>query len=195
MRYAGRFFIGWFGLFAAGCFESDYTKLVRQELGRNIRMDSVVLGINLGDTREEFYGKCFDLNKDSLVTQGPDGATVQFFFSDSLFHDKPTPIRLLFIPRFDPADTIAEINMEYSYVGWAPWNRHLQSDTLFRKVQRMLLHRYGGNEFVFPEIAGNRTPVKVDGNRRMIVYVKDERNVVVKVQDLLNNMFKHSISK
>jgi len=184
--------VGWV---AAGCVESDYTRLVKQELARNIRMDSVLLGIHLGDTREEFYGQCFDLNKQRLVTQGPNGATVQYLFIDSLVHAVPTPMRLLFIPRFDARDTIAELNLEYSYVGWSPWNSNLQVDTLFVKVQQMLIRSYGGNPFVFPKIEGVKTPVKLDGNRRMIVYKKDERNVVVKVQDIKNAMFRHSVSK
>ncbi len=182
-------------LFGSGCFQSEYTRLVKQELSRDTRMDSVVLGINLGDTRDEFYGKCFDLNQQHLVTQGPNGATVQFLFTDSLVHQKPTPMRLLFIPQFDDQDSIAEMNLEFSYVGWSPWNKSLQSDTLFNKVQQLLLIGYGGNRFIFPTIAGQATPVKLDANRRMIVYKKDERNVVVKVQDILNERFRHSISE
>lgn len=195
MKYSGKFFCFVFFFLLFSCFQSDYTRLVKSELAKDKRVDSVVLGINLGDTRDEFYGKCYDLNQQRLVTQGPNGATVQFLFTDSLVHATPTPLRLLFIPLFDEQDTIAEMNMEYSYVGWAPWKRNLQSDTLFQKVQQLLEKSYGGNRFIFPEVAGKHTPIKLDGNRRMIVYQKDERNVVVKVQDIRNKLFRHSITK
>src|SRR5688572_15856779 len=111
-----------------GCFQSDYTKVVKSELAKGVRMDSVIFGIYLGNTRHEFYGQCFNLNKQRLVTEGPDGATVQYLFTDSLVHEQPTNMRLLFIPRFDEKDVIAELNLEFSYIGWAPWNENLQAD-------------------------------------------------------------------
>lgn len=179
----------------SGCWQSDYTKLVKRELKKGVRQDSLVLGIYFGKTRDEFYGKCFDLNRDSLVTEGPNGATVQYLFTDSTVHDQPVPMRLLFIPQFDENDIINEMNFEFSYVAWAPWNDQFHSDKLILKVQQLLMEWYKGNAFVMAEINGQETPVKVDGNRRMIVYIKDAQNVVVKVQDILHPKYRHSISK
>lgn len=192
LKYASNFFA--LGIVWSGCFQSDYTKLVKAELAKGIRMDSVVFGINLGDTRDEFYGKCFDLNKQQLVTAGPNGATVQYLFTDSLFHAEPTDMRLLFIPAFDKDDVLIEMNLEFSYMAWAPWNRQYQSDTLKEKVLELLMQWYKGNEFIIAKINENEVPVKLDGNRRMLVYIKDEKNVVVKVHDILHPKYSHFIS-
>ncbi|MBX2916933.1 MAG: hypothetical protein KF856_16810 [Cyclobacteriaceae bacterium] len=187
--------IGCLILFFGACTQSEYSKLVKDELRKGIRMDSVIFGINLGDTRDEFYGKCFDLNKKQLVTQGPRGATVQYLFTDSLIHKNPASLRLLFIPAFDEKDIIKEINLEFSYTAWAPWNTELQSDRLIEKVKEILMMWYKGNPFVTVKLDDQELPVKVDGNRRLIVYIKDEQNVVVKVHDILHPAYKHSITK
>ncbi|MCW5912825.1 MAG: hypothetical protein KIT62_17270 [Cyclobacteriaceae bacterium] len=163
-------------------------------MARGVRADSLLFGINLGDSRDEFYGKCFDLNKKELVTQGPGGATVQYLFTDSLFHDSPIPMRLLFIPAFDEKDKIAEMNLEFSYMGWAPWSKELQSDALIEKVLKLISSWYKGNPFIFVEMDGKNMPVKLDANRRMVVYIKDEQNVVVKIQDILHPKHQHSIT-
>lgn len=177
------------------CFQSDYTKLVKSELAKDVRMDSVLLGISLGDTRNVFYGKCFDLNKEKLITPGQGNTSVQYMFRDSLVHEKPTEIRLLFYPTFDKKNIIAEVKMEFSYPGWAPWNRPFQSDSLEQKVMKLLMHWYKGNEFVKAHVNGGEMPVKVDGNRRMIVFIKDAQTVGVKVQDILHPYFRHSITQ
>lgn len=182
-------------LFFGACTQSEYTKLVKNELNKDIRMDSVIFDINLGDTRDEFYGKCFDLNKKQLVTQGPKGATVQYLFTDSLIHKDPASLRLLFIPAFDEKDVIKEINLEFSYTAWAPWNTELQSDKLIEKVKEILMMWYKGNPFVMVKLNDQELPVKLDGNRRLILYIKDEQNVVVKVHDILHPAYKHSITK
>jgi len=178
----------------SSCFQSDYTKLVKAELARGVRMDSVLFGINLGDTRDEFYGKCFDLNKQQIITEGPDGATVQYLFRDSVVHAQSTPMRLLFIPAFDKNDVIMEMNLELSYIGWAPWNEHLQADKLKESVLKLMTQWYKGNEFITAKIDDKDVPIKLDGNRRMLVYIKDEQNVVVKVQDILHPTYRHSVS-
>ena len=182
-------------LLVSGCFQSDYTKLVKSELAKGIRMDSLVFGINFGDTNDEYFGKCFDLNKQHLVTNGPNSGTVQYFFSGSLVNDKPTTIRMVFIPVFDKDNKIIEMNLEFSYPSWAPWTEEYQSDKLKEKVLQLLMLRYKGNEFVRATINGKEYPIKLDGNRRMVVYIKDEQNVVVKIQDILHPKYQHSITK
>lgn len=177
-----------------GCRQSDYTKLVKSELAKGVREDSILLGINFGDARNEFYGKCFDLNKKQLVSQGPNNTSVQYIFTDSLVHQEPIQIRLLFYPDFDDRDVISNMDMEFSYSGWAPWNKGLQSDSLKLKVIDLLMKWYGGNEFVIAHPDNNDVPVKLDGNRRILLYVKDTQSVLVRVQDILHPKFQHSIS-
>lgn len=175
------------------CFQSDYTKLVKTELEKGVRQDSLLLSIRFGDTRNEFYGKCFDLNKQRLVTQGPGNTSVQYLFTDSAVHKKPIQMRLLFYPEYDEKEAIVEMDMELSYPGWAPWNRALQSDSLKVKAMQLLMHWYGGNEFVTANVNDKPMSVKVDGNRRVLIYIKDAQSVAIKVQDILHPKFKHSI--
>ena len=182
-----------FGTIFSGCFQSDYTKLVKAELARGVRMDSILLGMHFGNTRNEFNGKCFDLNKMHIATQG-EGFSVQYLFTDSLVHREPTPIKLLFVPAFDDKEILTNMDLKFSYVGWAPWNKQLQSDSLKTKVMELLMHWYGGNEFITANIQDTQVPVKLDGNRRILVYVYDAQSVVVRVQDILHPKFRHSIS-
>ncbi len=193
LRYVSSIF--GLGLILSGCFQSDYTKLVKSELSKGIRMDSVVLGINLGDSNDEYFGKCYDLNQQHLVVAGPFGGSVQYDFVDSLVHEQPTSIRMLFIPVFDNENKLIEMNLEFSYPSWAPWNEQYQSDKLKEKVLKLLLLGYKGNEFVTATINHKDYPIKLDGNRRMVVYIKDEQNVVVKIQDILHPKYQHSITK
>jgi hypothetical protein len=182
-----------FGLALSGCVQSDYTKLVKSELVKGIRKDSILLGINFGDTKDDFYGRCFDLNKKQLVTQGPNGVSVQYLFTDSLVHDQPTPIRLLFKPGYDEKKVISDMDVELSYQAWAPWNVHLQSDSLKIKMMKLFMLWYKGNEFITVNLNDSTNmPVKLDGNRRVLIYVKDTQSITVKIQDILHPKFKHS---
>lgn len=175
----------------SGCFQSEYTRLVKSELAKGVRNDSLLFGIRFGDTRNEFYGKCFDLNRQQLVTAGA-GNNVEFIFSDSLFHKRPTNLSLLFYPSFDQNERISNMKMQFSYRAWAPWNRDLQSDSLIGKTEKILMKWYGGNSFIMAEVGDQRVLVKLDGNRRILLYIFDMQNVSVEVQDILNPVFKHS---
>jgi hypothetical protein len=175
----------------SGCFQSEYTRLVKSELAKGVRNDSLLFGIRFGDTRNEFYGKCFDLNRQQLVTAGA-GNNVEFVFSDSLFHKRPTNLSLLFYPSFDQNERISNMKMQFSYRAWAPWNRDLQSDSLIGKTEKILMKWYGGNNFIMAEVGDQRVLVKLDGNRRILLYIFDMQNVSVEVQDILNPVFKHS---
>lgn len=178
----------------AAC-QSDYTKMVKEELAKGIRKDSILLGINLGDTRQDFYGRCFDLNKQELVMESPGNNAVQYVFTDSVVHSSPKEIRLFFFPNFDDDQKIAEMEMDFSYTGSAMYDKSLQADSLKDRVQDLLMAWYKGNKFVIANVKDESLPVKVDGNRRIIVQKKDERSVLVRVQDLLHPAFQHSITR
>jgi hypothetical protein len=178
----------------SGC-QSDYTKMVKEELGKGVRQDSILFGINFGDSRQDFYGRCFDLNKQQLVMQGPGNNSVQYTFRDSIVHKEPQEIRMLFFPNFDDNDRIAEMQMEFSYVGSAIYDKSLEADSLNLRLQDLLVAWYKGNEFVNAHLDEKDLPVKVDGNRRIILYNTDMHSVTVRVQDLLHPAFQHSITK
>lgn len=169
--------------------ESDYTKMVKAELAKGIRQDSLLLGISFGNTREEFYGKCFDLNRQKLVTQGV-GFSVQYMIKDSL-QQPPRNISMLFYPTFDTLDIIKGMDIEFRYPGWNPNIRELQSDSLENHVKKLLLKWYKGNDFVTAHFDKKDTPVKVDANRRIILFVEDEQRILVHVQDLLHPDYRH----
>jgi len=182
------------GTLFASCVQSDYTKLVKSELAKGIRRDSLLFNIHFGDSKEDFYGKCFDLNKQGLVTEGPGNAWVQYFFRDSIASKKSREIRLLFMPQYDSTTSISEMRMEFSYSGWAPFNRDFQSDSLQGRAKKLLMKWYKGNEFIKTEINNKDIAVKVDGNRRILVHIKDPQSVAVEMQDILNPLFAHSIT-
>jgi len=119
--------------------------------------------------------------------------SVQYLFSDSLVHAEPTPIRMLFVPAFDEKQILTNLDLKFNYVAWAPWNKQLQADSLEVKVKKILMNWYGGNEFIIAKVGDTYVPVKLDGNRRILIYKDAPQNVLVKVQDILHPKFKHSI--
>lgn len=182
------------GILLNSCVQSEYTKLVKSELAKGVRYDSILLGIHLGDTQNEFREKCFALNRKHLTTEGP-GFYVQYLFADSLSHNQSTPIRLLFKPEFDNKDKITDMDLKFNYVGWAPWNRQYQSDSLKVRIITMLEQWYGGNKFVVAHTGDKDIPVKIDGNRRMLVLEEVPQTVVVKVQDMLHPKYKETVNQ
>jgi hypothetical protein len=173
-----------------GCNQSEYTKLVNRELAKGMRYDSVLLGIKFGDKRKDFQEKCFDLNRKKMVMEAA-SYWVRYIYDDSTMR-KPAKMNLLFYPTFDDGQALAGIDMKFSYEGWSPWNKNLQSDQLQETVKRLLVKWYGGNEFVTAHVNGKSIPVKLDGNRRIIIYDSPPQHVIVRIQDILHPMFSHN---
>ncbi|MDQ3394949.1 MAG: hypothetical protein M3512_12660 [Bacteroidota bacterium] len=178
-----------------GCRESEYTRLVKNEHHNGLKKDSLLFNIAFGNSKSEFYNKCWELNKQELVTHAPSNQAVQYVILDSMVHDSPTKIMLYFFPTFDEQEIINGMNMEFSYLGWAPWNRQYQSDSLMMKVVQILEKWYGGNPFIYVDFENNpvKVPIKVDGNRRIIVRIKDTQTVMATIHDISHKEFKHSL--
>ncbi len=176
--------------FLSSCRKSDYTKLVERELKKGVRSDSILLGISFGDTKTDFYAKCAELNKQHLTMQGTMGFSVQYLFEDSIYHKNPTPIKLLFFPYFDENDKLIDMDLKFSYLGWAPWTRDLQADSMKIRLKRILMDWYKGNDFIKAHVGKDTLDVKLDGNRRIVLKVEDAQTVSARAQDLFSPKYK-----
>jgi hypothetical protein len=58
---------------------------------------------------------------------------------------------------------------------------------------KLLMKWYKGNEFITAKVGEEEVPVKLDGNRRILVIIRNEQHVLVKVQDILHPSFKHKL--
>ena len=64
-------------IFLVSACQSEYTKLVKSELKSGKKNDTIFYNLRFGNTRQEFFKICWDLNKEGKVTNGPSNNTVQ----------------------------------------------------------------------------------------------------------------------
>ena len=81
----------------------------------------------------------------------------------------------------------------FQYDGWAPWNKHLFSDSLLQDVLQLYKKWYSkGNSFIEMKEPGKSTIyVKVDGNRRIVIGKKDDMVVKANYTNLITEQKKN----
>lgn len=160
--------------------KSEYQKLVDTELATNVRQDSLFLGISLQMESKAFFGHCWELNKQGVLTNGV-ANQVKYDVSDKLNHEAS----MYFYPKFVEGK-IFEMPMEFQYDNWALWNEELSVDNLLEEVKGLLEDWYGEGFIKMVNEDGSKSVwVKVDGNRRIRVYRKSISAVAVVFTDLL----------
>ncbi len=161
---------------------SKYSNLVKKELKANKRVDSIFFGIYLGMPRKKFFMHCWEMNKKGIFRDGTNNSYVLY----KLNKDLKYPASMNFYPDFIDS-TIWRMRVNFQYDGWAPWNKHLNADSLLPDVLTMYKKWYGdGNSFIqiTDEIRGTLY-VKVDGNRRITIGKYDDMLVKVDYTDIL----------
>jgi hypothetical protein len=173
-------FVIFYGILLAllGC-TSEYQSLVEKELSTGIREDSLFLGISFGMSKKDFYLHCWELNKQGLIWQGTQNRTVMQELNTLKY-----PATMDFYPNFQQ-DSIYEMPVIFAYKGWAPWNQHLSADSLQLDVVHLLEQWYGEGFIEVEHPQRGATFVKVDGNRRIIVWKENDADVKALYTDLL----------
>jgi hypothetical protein len=159
--------------------QSDYERMLSEELASGERNDSLFLGVQLGMTKKEFYAHCWELNKKGLIRQGDQNTSVWHGLDDDLNH----PANMNFYPTFEK-DKIYEMPVIIDYRDWAPWNKELFADSLLVNVVTMMEDWYGGEFLKLDRPDKGTLYVKVDGNRRILAYRKDDQYVKVLFTDM-----------
>jgi hypothetical protein len=160
----------------------QYDKLVKTELAKGVRVDSLFLGIRFGMTSKAFYGYCWELNKKGIISDGSNNTMVLYKIDSGLRF----PASMNFYPDFYD-NKVANMRVTFQYNAWAPWNKAQFSDSLLPDVLQLYKKWYpGGNDFIEMTDKDKRTVyVKVDGNRRLLLGKFDDMIVKAEFTDLL----------
>lgn len=174
-------------LLQVGCNTSEYTKLVNNEMDKNIVNDSLIFEMKFGQTRQEFYDQCWKLNNQKIITHGSSNSFVQYKLPMKANDTAMNPITLNFYGIFNKEKIMTGMDMKFSYDGWSLWNKSLQSDKLLPVVKDSLKSWFPGNDFISVKLKkeDKNVWVKVDGNRRILIEpLVDSREVDARIDDL-----------
>ncbi len=174
-----------FALMMISC-KSEYDKLVRSELSTGVIHEDLYFGLKLGQTQKKFYEICWELNKNQKISQGPYNQMVKYIMSPGEIPNDTSKVEMLFYGDFDEDKIMRGMNHKFSYLNWAPWNEDAHADQLALKLQDYYMQQYGGNEFITIDLGISdeyQSYVKVDGNRQILIYPQNKKDVVVKISD------------
>jgi len=150
----------------ANCSEkAKYERMVKDGLESGVRHDTLFLGFWLGMTSEEFYKKCWDLNKEGMLKQGEGNTSVLYKMTDEL---KAT-VKVNFYPEFYN-DKIYQMPVTFQYEAWSPWNKEFSGDTLHIELLSVFERWYGKGFMEVDKEMKGKAYVKIDGNRRISLY-------------------------
>lgn len=162
--------------------EEKYRKTVKAELAKGTRVDSIFLGLHFGMTSKDFFGRCWEMNKQGIIRDGKNNTMVNYRLDSALNY----AAEMDFYPDFYE-DRIFKMRVEYHYEAWAPWNKMLFADSLLPEVVNLYRKWYpGGNEFIsMTDSLRGTIHVKVDGNRRITIGRYNDMLVKADFTDLL----------
>lgn len=176
----------------ASC-KSEYQQYVDRELASGISQDSLIFDMHIGQTKKDFFAICWELNRQQKIAQGTGNQTARYYTDkDSLGNMTPKSKDMLFYGIFDDEDIMRGMDMTYTFVSWAPWNRNMQPDSLLAHLRDEYERGYPGNDFIEIDFEASELPalVKIDGNRQILMFAKGQREVVVKIEDLHHKLNK-----
>ena len=166
-----------------------YEHRLKRELASGIRYDSLFMGISFGMTESEFFDQCWTLNKENRVKQGTSNMSVEYAVQKELKY----PATMNFYPVFEDGE-IVEMPVRFIYNGWAPWNKDLSATNLAEDVKRWYKDIYGKGFISITHSKKGKAYTKIDGNRRITIYVENDLYVWAIFTDMLSEMKKDSLS-
>ena len=160
--------------------KTEYERVKEKEISSGKVVEDLFLDLRFGMDRKEFFGTCWEHNKNGILINGSHYLMIQYKpempsgkVADMFFYPEFEENKLFFMP------------MEFIYPAWFPGNEDYSNESLFEDVIDLLENWYGDGFF---EVANKdrsiRAMVKIDGNRLIRVFKKDISTVRVEILDL-----------
>lgn len=167
-------------VFGACQTKTEYQQVKERELASGETFNDLFLGLHFGMGRKDFFGTCWELNKQGVLVNGANALQIQY--KPDMPSKKPT--HMFFYPEFED-NQLYFMPMEFIYPSWFPGNDEYSNDKLMEDVQGLLEDWYGDGFF---EVMNNsktvRAVVKIDGNRLIRIFKKNVSTIRVEMLDL-----------
>lgn len=186
MRYSNTIYVLITLVLLLSSCQSEYEKAVQKGLDSKEIYEELLFDMTMGQTKKEFYARCWDLNKEKKISQGNGNQYAKYIMSSGELFDVPEEVEMLFYGIFDEDNIMRGMDMRFNYTKWSPWNEEFHSDMLIEKLKAHYMNEYAGNEFINFDsgVEGHSSYVKVDGNRQILLYQLSNKDVSVKIEDL-----------
>jgi hypothetical protein len=175
-----------FGLLVFGCKnQSQYTKVLKRELENKNEFNDLIFDMKIGQSRQDYFDICYKLNKKKLIVSGERSLNPELILKSKNDLVKASNIKMSFNGIFNEKKIMRGMEMRFYFTGWSSWNKDLSSDSLLFQLKDTLREWFPGNDFFKVNFDNNlSTEVKIDGNRRILAYLLNSKDVAVRIEDM-----------
>ena len=175
-----------FGMLVFGCKnQSEYTKVLKRELENKNEFNNLIFDMKIGQSRQDYFDICYKLNQKKLIVSGQRSLNPELTLKSKTGSTKGSNIKMSFNGIFNEKKIMRGMEMRFYFTGWSSWNKTLSSDNLLIQLKDTLMGWFPGNEFFNVNFENNlSTEVKIDGNRRILAYLANSKDVAVRIEDM-----------
>ena len=175
-----------FGMFVSGCKnQSEYTNVLKRELENKNEFNDLIFDMKIGQSRQDYFDICYKLNKKKLIVSGERSLNPELILKSKNDLVKASNIKMSFNGIFNEKKIMRGMEMRFYFTGWSSWNKDLSSNNLLVQLKDTLIEWFPGNDFFKVNFDNNlSTEVKIDGNRRILAYLVNSKDVAVRIEDM-----------
>ncbi len=161
--------------------KSQLDQLMEREAKVSDEENELLMNLWLGMPKSKFYQFCAEKNKTGEFMDGGRMHQVHTKVKEGF----STPVDFYFYSEFNDNGLYKQEN-KFKFIGWAPWNEHLDANHLFPEVIHFLSQQFGDDFIEVQEKDKLLHSIDIDANRRIDVYTKplDDAYVYMDVVDL-----------
>mgnify|MGYP001165037986 FL=1 len=169
-----------------GCHrKSEYSAILTRELEKKNEFNDLIFDMKIGQSRQDYFDICYQLNKQKKIISGERSLNPELILKSKNGSTKGSNIKMSFNGIFNEKKTMRGFEMRFYFTGWSNWNKDLSSENLLAQLKDTLKRWFPGNNFFKVNFENNLSAeVKIDGNRRILAYKVNSKDVAVKIEDM-----------
>tara|TARA_Y100001978_G_C23588253_1_gene382494 strand:- start:215 stop:808 length:594 start_codon:yes stop_codon:yes gene_type:complete len=169
-----------------GCQKkSEYSTILTRELEKKNEFNDLIFDMKIGQSRQDYFDICYQLNKQKKIISGERSLNPELILKSKNGLTKGSNIKMSFNGIFNEKKTMRGFEMRFYFTGWSNWNKDLSSENLLAQLKDTLKRWFPGNDFFKVNFENNLSAeVKIDGNRRILAYKVNSKDVAVRIEDM-----------
>ena len=165
--------------------KSEYSIILTRELEKKNQFNDLIFDMKIGQSRQDYFDICYQLNKQKKIISGERSLNPELILKSKNGSTKGSNIKMSFNGIFNEKKTMRGFEMRFYFTGWSNWNKDLSSENLLFQLKDTLRKWFPGNDFFKVNFENNLSAeVKIDGNRRILAYKVNSKDVAVRIEDM-----------